>query len=106
MSFEARGDIPSFDSAALHELPERNFKDENRNAANHEKDEIGNKESAAAVFVAEIRKAPHIPKADDVAHHGENKLALMRPFNPRRLRLEIFIPYIQQIGRSKFFSFV
>ena len=51
------------------ELAQRDLHEENRHTGKGQHDRVRNQEPAAAVFIAEIGKAPHITKSNRVPNH-------------------------------------
>ena len=39
-------------------------------------------ELTSSVLVAEVRKAPHVPQADDGSHHRQDELQFVAPLPP------------------------
>ena len=81
MYLEYRHQIPSFDATTRHELPKRHFHQENWNTTDYQENAVGDKESASSVFVAKVRKTPHVSKANKTACNGEDELALFVPLD-------------------------
>ena len=76
-ALEDRDAVEGLDRSLGAKLAERNFKEENGQAANDQADQVGDQECSATVLIRQIGKSPDVPQTDSVAHHREHELDLV-----------------------------
>lgn len=86
LTLQSRTDaLPDAKTAAAMELTQCQFHVKQRQSAKDEEDAIGHKEGAAAILIADVRKAPNVAQVDGETDDGQQKLSLLAPSLPMTL---------------------